>query len=346
MAYIITFVLILFSALFSGLTLGLMSLDVHALNRKIKLGNKQAATIYKVRKNGNLLLTTLLLGNVAVNAFLAIFLGSIATGVVAGLISTVLIFLFGEIIPQAVISRHAMAFGAKTAWIVQVLIILLYPICAPIAWVLDKLLGHEVASVYSKRELVKVIEEHEDSDDSDIDRDEERILKGALTFSNKRVGEVMTPSTVMSTVNNSDLLDYNFLKSLREVGHSRFPVYDKKQKVVGLLYLRDLVGRDLGGKTVKNIARKDVKYVQMDSMLDDVLNLFLRTRLHLFIVVDEFGGVEGLITVEDILEEIVGLEIVDEFDKYTDMRKVARDKTHKKGKRRKKRRKRTGGKKK
>jgi len=249
------------------------------------------------------------------------------TGVVAGLISTVLIFLFGEIIPQAVISRHAMAFGAKTAWIVQVLIIILYPICAPIAWVLDKLLGHEVASVYSKRELVK----------SDIDRDEERILKGALTFSNKKVGEVMTPSTVMSTVNNSDLLDENFLKSLREAGHSRFPVYDKKQKVVGLLFLRDLVGRDLDGKKVKDIARKDVKFVQMDAMLDDILNLFFRTRLHLFIVVDEFGGIEGLITVEDILEEIVGLEIVDEFDKYTDMRKVARDKTLKRRMRKKKR---------
>ena len=95
MNYVIIILLLSLSAIFSGLTLGLFSLNVSELKRKIRLGDKKAEKVYKVRKNGNLLLCTLLIGNVAVNSTMAIFLGSIATGVVAGLISTGLILVFG-----------------------------------------------------------------------------------------------------------------------------------------------------------------------------------------------------------------------------------------------------------
>jgi len=315
------------SALFSGLTLGLMGLDTHVLKRKMNLGNKQAAKIYPIRKKGNLLLTTLLLGNVAVNSVLAIFLGSIASGLIAGIISTALIFIFGEIIPQAVISRHALAFGAKTAWLVRFIIIILYPITLPISFILDKLLGNEMATVYSRRELMSVIQEHEGSADSDIDQDEGRVLRGALTFSDKTVADVMTPETVMSTINIDQKLNKTTLQKLRREGHSRFPVFDpESKKIIGILYVKHLAGKDVSDKTVKDIYTKTVHFVDVTSNLDDVLNLFLTTRHHLFIAVDEFGGIEGLITVEDILEEIVGSEIVDEFDRYTDMRKIARKK--------------------
>lgn len=327
MSYIITLVLILLSALFSGLTLGLMGLDTHVLKRKMNLGNKQAAKIYPIRKKGNLLLTTLLLGNVAVNAILAIFLGSIASGFIAGLVSTALIFVFGEIIPQAVISRHALAFGAKTAWIVRAMIILLFPITFPIAWILDRLLGDEMATVYSRGELISVIQEHEKSTHSDIDQDEGRVLRGALTFSDKTVSDVMTPETVMATIRVNQKLNQTTLRRLRRDGHSRFPVFDeKKEKIIGTLYMKKIAGKDVSDKTVKNVYNKTVHFVDVNSNLDDVLNAFLKTRHHLFIATDEFGGIAGLITVEDILEEIVGSEIMDEFDRYPDMRKVARKK--------------------
>ena len=112
---LISIILIALSALFSGLTLGLLSLDVHSLERRARHGDKYAETVYPLRKHGNFLLTTLLLGNVAVNTTLSIFLGSIASGLVAGITATALIVVFGEIIPQSVISRHALYFGAKTA---------------------------------------------------------------------------------------------------------------------------------------------------------------------------------------------------------------------------------------
>lgn len=325
MDYLISIILILFSALFSGLTLGLMSLDVYVLERKQRLGNKQAEKIHKIRKHGNLLLTTLLLGNVAVNAILAIYLGSIASGIMAGIMATGLIFVFGEILPQAIISRFAMSFGAKTAWFVKLIIVLFYPICAPIAWALDKLLGNEIPMIYSKRELMSVIEEHEDSHQSEIDEDEERIVKGALTFSDKLVRDVMTPDTVAVMLDSEDEFTPELLKELGESGHSRFPVYkEDKDHIIGILFIRELVGVDLKGKTVNDMYDETVYFVETQNRLDDVLNAFIKTRHHLFIVVNEFGGVEGLISVEDIIEEIINQEIVDEFDTHADLREMAK----------------------
>ena len=125
MAYFIIVVLVLLSALFSGLTLGFFSLNRDDLQRKVKLKDAQAIKVYQVRKNGNLLLCTLLIGNVAVNSTLSIFLGSIASGFMAGLIATSLIVVFGEIIPQAAFSRYALILGSKLAWLVRLFIFVL-----------------------------------------------------------------------------------------------------------------------------------------------------------------------------------------------------------------------------
>ena len=183
MTYLIVIVLIMMSALFSGLTLGFFSLNKDDLGRKAELGDKQAKKVYSVRKNGNLLLCTLLIGNVAVNSVLAIFLGSIASGVAAGLLATGLIVIFGEIVPQAAFSRYALALGSRLVWLVRIFLIILFPICWPLAWILDKVLGDELDTVYSKRELIKMIEKHEDLSESEIDEDEERIIKGGLSYS-------------------------------------------------------------------------------------------------------------------------------------------------------------------
>ena len=153
MEYLIITILVLFSSIFSGLTLGLLSLSKYDLKRKIKLGDKKAKRVYSVRKNGSLLLTTLLLGNVLVNSILSVFLGSIGTGLIAVIISTVLITIFGEILPQAIISRHALNFGYNTIWIVKFFVGLFYFISKPISICLDKLLGEEDKKVIKKREL-------------------------------------------------------------------------------------------------------------------------------------------------------------------------------------------------
>ena len=323
--YIIIFLLISFSALFSGLTLGLMSLNAQELKRKASLGDKEAAKVYAVRKRGNLLLCTLLIGNVSINSALAIFLGSLASGLMAGLMATGLIVIFGEIIPQAVFSRFALKLGAKMAWLVKLTIILFFPICWPIAWVLNKTLGDELPTIYSKRELMKIIEEHEDLKESDVGAEEERIVKGALTFSDKNVVDIMTPRSVMVAVEESSTIDEEMFEYIRESAYSRIPVYKNKiDNIVGILYRSDLIGAKNLNKKIGQVCDKEVFFVDEKKKLVYAFNAFLRIKQHLFIVTGKFGGVVGLITLEDVLEEIIRSEIMDEDDKDRDLRKLAK----------------------
>ena len=324
MTYLITFFLVLLSGIFSGLNLGLMGLDPYELKRKIALGDENAKKIFPIRKRGNLLLVTLLLGNVAVNAALSIFLGSIASGLIAGIVSTALITIFGEIIPQATFSRFALQFGAKMVWLVKLFMFVLLPICWPIAFLLDKILGHEIPTIYSRAELIKILEEHRSNNSSEVQADEERIAKGALTFGEKSVKDIMTPRSKIMALHRKQLLTKKVLRELRKAGFSRVLVFKKTMdQVDGILYLHDLAGLKTGVHTAGKLRRKKVYYVHEDTNLDYTLNAFLKTKHHLFPVINEHQEVTGIITLEDVLEEILGKEILDEFDQQQDVKYVA-----------------------
>ncbi len=327
MDYITVTLLIGFSGLFSGLTLGLLGLNKTELERKIKLGDKNAQLVYSVRKRGNLLLCTLLLGNVAVNSALSIFLGSIASGIIAGLTATGLIVIFGEIIPQAVCNRYALQIGAKTVWLVKVFIFILYPICWPLSWVLNKILGRELPTIWSRAELKEIIRLHEDSPESKVDRDEEQILLGALSYSDKVVADILTPRTVVSALEIDTVLNTKVIKAIRRDGFTRIPVYkDQIDNILGILYVKDLMGTNVGAK-VKDVYRKnDLLIISRNKKLDDLLNEFKEKRTHLAFVQDEHDGLEGIVTLEDVVEEIIGSEIVDETDTVVDMRKKSQEK--------------------
>lgn len=324
MNYIIIIFLVSLSGLFSGLTLGLLSLNRNELKRKISLGNVNAKKVYAVRKKGNLLLCTLLLGNVGVNSALAVFLGEIASGFMAGLIATGLIVVFGEVIPQASFSRYALQLGAKTAWLVKIFIIVLWPICAPMALILDKILGEEMPSIYSRKELMKIIEEHEDSKDSKLDADEERILKGALSYSDKTVEEIMTPRTVIFALEEDEILDKKILNKIKEEGFTRIPVYKKRiDNIVGILFAKDLIAVRANTK-LKNIYKeKRMVKAYRKEKLDIVFNKFIKSKAHMAIIKNKYHGIEGIITLEDVIEEILKIEIIDESDKTPDMQKKA-----------------------
>lgn len=324
MNYIIVLILLLGSALFSGLNLGFMSLGPYELKRKMKLGDKRAEKIYSVRKKGNLLLVTLLLGNVAVNSAIAIFLGSISVGLIAGIVSTFLITIFGEILPQAFFSRFALTFGSKLVWLIKIVIFILYPICWPIATLLDKMLGEELPTLYSRKELVEMLQEHGDHNMSDLRKDEERIARGALTFGGKLVEEVMVPHSAVVHVLENQRLDSKTVAKLMKHGYTRFPVMNSsRDKITGTLYVHNLVGLKSDKVKVKDICDKQVDFLLEDENLDTALNTFLKKRRHLFIVLNQFSEYVGIVSLEDILEEIIGKEIVDEFDEYDDVREYA-----------------------
>jgi metal transporter CNNM len=315
MLTLVAILLIALAALFSGLNLGLMSLDSFELKRKAELGDTNAQKVYAIRSRGNLLLVTLLTGNVAVISALSIVFDSAFHGIVAGLLTTLLITIFGEILPQAVVARYALQVGAFFAGVVRVFIIILYPFCAPMAWMLDKMLGAELPTVYTKQELTRMIEDHEKYGQGGIDKDEVRIARGALTFGDQKIRRVMTPIRNVMMLNADLVIDYRLVKRLTEAGYSRIPVYGEDENhIVGVLYTKDLVGMEMGTKKVGEVARNRVHTVDQDGMLDDALNAFLKTRHHLFVVTNKLAEVKGIVTIEDILEEIIDREITDEFD--------------------------------
>jgi metal transporter CNNM len=324
MDYLIVIVLVLFSGLFSGLTLGLLSLDKQGLERKIELGDKNAKKVYAVRRRGNLLLCTLLVGNVAVNSTLAIFLGNIASGLIGGIIATALIVIFGEIIPQAAASRYALRVGAFFSLPVRFFIYLFLPVTYPLAWILDHVLGDEMPTVYSKGELMRIVGEHEQNKESDVDQDEFRIVRGALSFSEMTVEDVMTPRIVVYALEEEDVLSDELLSEIRQRGFTRIPVYrEDMDHVTGLFYVKDLIGRG-SGMTVGSMAHKEgMLRVSETDRLDSVLNMMLLAKHHMAIAMDEYGGTAGIVTMEDIVEEIIDYDIVDESDEIRDLRKFA-----------------------
>lgn len=154
--------------------------------------------------------------------------------------------------------------------------------------------------------------------------DELTMLGSVLEFEGKTVADVMTPRSVVDSVDVSETAGPLILDTLHKTGHSRFPVTDKDiDHVVGMLYMRDMVPLSPGKKKIKDAMRPEVFYVRNDQTLEHALHAFLRTHHHLFIVVNEFRETVGLLSLEDVIETLIGRRIVDEFDAFDDLRKVA-----------------------
>jgi CBS domain containing-hemolysin-like protein len=175
---------------------------------------------------------------------------------------------------------------------------------------------------YEKEDIIDLLDRQEKQSDSRLSKTELRIAKHSLLFSERLVQSVMTPISVVQTVEDGELVGPVLMGQLYDSGFSRFPVFDKQRSVVGILFMKDLtMTRDT--KTVKQVMHDTVCYVFVGSALDEVLDAFLKTKQHLFIVVDEYEEIVGVISIEDVLEDILGAEIQDEFDKYDDLRAVA-----------------------
>lgn len=304
------------SALFSGLTLGYFTLETQSLKRRAKAGDSAAARVLPIRERGNQLLTTLLLGNVAVNSALAVFLGSITNGLLASVVATTIIFLFGEIIPQSVLSRHALYFGSKAAPVIRVLMWISAPVAWPIATLLDRLLGQELPNVYSHSELIELVAEHEASEHSPVDADERRIVHGALMFSHTTVREVMTTLENVIMYDAGSRLTDELRENMDEHGYSRYPLYrGNRENIVAILYTKDLITETVDVALNETEAfETEIMVVRANEKLDVVLTKMLKRRRHLAVVRNRNQQFVGVISLEDIIEEIIQEEIEDEDD--------------------------------
>ncbi|NXY82298.1 CNNM4 protein, partial [Alcedo cyanopectus] len=325
--------LLVLSGMFSGLNLGLMALDPMELRIVQNCGTEKekryARKIEPIRRKGNYLLCSLLLGNVLVNTTLTILLDDlIGSGIGAVVASTIGIVIFGEIVPQALCSRHGLAVGANTIVVTKFFMLVTFPLSYPISKLLDCVLGQEIGTVYNREKLVEMLKVTEPY--NDLVREELNMIQGALELRTKTVEDVMTPLQNCFMINSDAILDFNTMSEIMESGYTRIPVYeDERSNIMDILYVKDLAFVDPDDctplKTITKFYNHPVHVVFHDTKLDAMLEEFKKGKSHLAIVQkvnnegegDPFYEVLGLVTLEDVIEEIIKSEILDESDTYS-----------------------------
>lgn len=218
--------------------------------------------------------------------------------------------------------------AAATAPLFSWLLNYLQPILGRLADFLEKnrlLPPH--TRVYEKEDLLEIIKSQGHQHDNRIAEAELKAAAGSLTFGDKEVSSVMTPRRVVKMVASTDSIGPLLMDELHASGFSRFPVVKELSKsanpeIVGMLYLHDLVGYVRKGR-VRDVMKKKVHFINEAQTLKDALSAFLKTENHLLVVVNNFEEITGVITMEDVIEQILGEKITDEFDRYDDMRAVA-----------------------
>ncbi|KAJ3049696.1 hypothetical protein HK097_009332 [Rhizophlyctis rosea] len=320
---LVIFVLTCITALVAGLTLGLMSLDPTDLRILKTAGSekekKAAEKIEPIRKLGHQLLVTFLVINAIINETLPILLDDVlGGGVLAILIATILVLVFGEIIPQAVCSRYGLQIGAFFVWPVRIMVYLVWVLAWPIAKLLDMLLGAGHGMMYKKAELHELIALHAKEGGGDLTTDEVMILQGTLGVHTKGVESVMTPLDKVEMLSTSTHLTRTELQQIILLGHSRLPIFsDERTNVIGILLVKSLILLNPDESTPVNSLPliTTVPKVNVGKSLFDMLNLFQEGASHMALVYDQITLV-GIITLEDVIEEIIQEEIVDETDVF------------------------------
>ncbi|XP_054975547.1 metal transporter CNNM1 isoform X2 [Sorex araneus] len=349
--------LLALSALFSGLRLSLLSLDPVELRVLRNSGSaaeqEQARRVQAVRGRGTHLLCTLLLGQAGANAALAGWLyASLPPGVggagddyvdsgvhfpwLPALVCTGAVFLGAEICPYSVCSRHGLAIASHSVCLTRLLMAAAFPVCYPLGRLLDWALRQEISTFYTREKLLETLRAADPY--SDLVKEELNIIQGALELRTKVVEEVLTPLGDCFMLRSDAVLDFATVSEILRSGYTRIPVYegDQRHNIVDILFVKDLAFVDPDDctplLTVTRFYNRPLHCVFNDTRLDTVLEEFKKGKSHLAIVQrvnnegegDPFYEVMGIVTLEDVIEEIIKSEILDETDLYTDNRKKQR----------------------
>lgn len=313
----IVVLLVCVSAVCSGLNVALMSLSIDDLRRKSKLGNARAQQVYPFRKNTHLSLAAILLTNVAAVSATSLVLESVLFGLLAGLITTVTMVIFGEIFPQALFSRKALYYTALFTPALRFMIIVTYPISKPLQILLDLLFEQPSSQLHTRQELGILIREHRNHNGSELDDDEVEIINGALQLSEKRVSDIMMSINHVYWMTPEEMLSPDKIDEIKKVGRSRIPIFNQRlTHCYGVLLMKDLVDLDFDENDfrVDDMPLYPVQLVGSRTALDTLLRKFISTGSHL-VPVEKDDSIIGIATIEDLIEEIVGHEIEDETDR-------------------------------
>lgn len=323
---------IILSAFFSCTETALFSLNKLELKKmqKKEENNWRVKSIIRLLDDPQRTLISILIGNMFVNisaSSLATYLaiktfGNIGIGIASGImIFTILVF--GEIVPKSLAVANAEAISKRVAKPIEIISTGLFPLIKffkVIISVLYYFLGKK--NVKEKKEiteedLITLIDAGKD--EGVIEEEEKEMIRNIFEFGDTMVKEVMIPRVDMACIPSDTKLG-SILKLIKKMGHSRIPVYEETiDNIIGILYAKDLLGIYQQWYTskekfdLKGIIRK-VYFVPENKKIDELLDIFQKDRIQIAIAIDEYGGTAGLITMEDVVEEVVG-EIIDEYDK-------------------------------
>ncbi|CAH01224.1 Mam3p [Kluyveromyces lactis] len=335
---VISMILVLLGGIFAGLTLGLMGQDEVYL--KVMQTSGTASEKYHANRVLSLLnrgkhwvLVTLLLSNVITNETLPIVLDRcLGGGWQAVVMSTVLIVIFGEIIPQSVCVRFGLQVGSLFSPFVLFLMYAMYPIAYPIALLLDWLLGEDHGTIYKKSGLKTLVHLHRTMGMERLTLDEVTIISAVLDLKEKKVSEIMTPIDAVFTLSADKILDEKTVEDIFNSGFSRIPIYLPGQPTnyIGMLLVRVLISYDPDDcLPVSHFPLATLPETAPQTSCLNILNYFQEGKSHMCVVSRDPGsssGAIGLVTLEDVIEELIGEEIVDESDVFVDIhQRIMRD---------------------
>ncbi len=323
---LVLFVLLFLSGFFSGSETALISLNRFRVRKLVEAGDKNADILERLLENPDKLLATILVGNNLVNIAAAAiatslamtFFGRAGIGVATG-VMTLLVLVFGEITPKGFATKNAEKISLGVARPIDLLVKILYPIVEVLEIVTNpllKILGGETQKrtpFITEEELRMLVDVSEE--EGVIEKEEAEMIESVFEFGDTAVVEVMTPRVDMECIEMG--VDINeAIHLVVESRHSRIPVFEENiDKIVGVLYSRDLLGLLKDGRLETHIrdAMRSTYFVPETKKLDDLLREFQKKKIQVALVVDEYGGIAGMVTLEDVLEEIVG-EIADVHD--------------------------------
>lgn len=325
--------LVLAGGVFAGLTLGLMGQDEVYLKVIATSGEpnerKLARKVLKLIGRGkHWVLVTLLLSNVITNETLPIVLDRcLGGGWPAVVTSTVSIVIFGEIIPQSICVRYGLEVGSLFAPFVLVLMYIMYPVAYPCAMLLDHILGEDHGTVYKKSGLKTLVTLHRTMGVERLNQDEVTIIGAVLDLKEKPVSSIMTPMDRVYTMSANTILDQRTVEEIFNTGFSRIPIYlpNEPANFIGMLLVRVLISYDPeDALPVAAFPLATLPETGLDTSCLNILNYFQEGKSHMIVVSESPGeptGAVGVLTLEDVIEELIGEEIVDESDVYIDINK-------------------------
>ncbi|MDX1577450.1 MAG: hemolysin family protein [Gemmatimonadota bacterium] len=313
--------LLLLSGFFSGAEIALFSIGDAKVSALVDERRAGARALSDLKAHPERLLITILIGNNVANigaASVATYaateaFGSAGVGIATG-VMTLLVLFFGEITPKSFAARNAVRLSLLAAPVIQGLARLLIPLVAPLDWIVQRMLPEADSVTHvSEREIRTMT--HLGHEAGDIEDHERHLIERVFTLDRLRAREVMTPRVeILAWPDAARLADV--AGELADMRYSRIPVYGESlDDVTGVLYRREAYRALLQGQRDVPLSRlaREPFFVPESITLIRLLEQFQTRRVHMGLVVDEHGGLDGLVTLEDILEELVG-EIVDETD--------------------------------